>query len=629
VPAPAPIPAAPPRRVAADGGVLADHAAAGAAPAAGPAADHRRARRGVAAAALALLGVAFVLAAAVRDAPPDGPGRRSDPAPAATRSATAWSLYLAGRQAAGAFDGAAAYRLFNAARAADPHFALATASAAAVAPDESTEFALYARADSLAARAAARDRLLVSTMVGAVTMDAGRLAASDTLAARFPGDVDAMVARANLLMRAGRYDAIIAELTPLVRGAAARPESGGVALNDLYAALFEAHLSLAAFADAERVARVWAARLPALPGPWERLAQALAARGRCAAADLAVDSAAARTAHVFRARPAFDLACEGEYARAAAWFDGYRALRDPSEWPESLWWQVIAERYAGQLEAAERHARALAEAPGAPAQHLLHHAQIVLERGRPREAAAKFALAAERIALQTHERLPARLDATGRAAHGRAWGLTHVATALAAAGELDAASALADTVGALARLHVAARGRLLPHYVRGVVLAGRAERAADASEAAALRGRAIAELRQALDRPFRGVAAARLALGRLLTAEGRAAEAVAVLRPGAWRGLEDGNLLYATAPDYRLALAEAYDLAGERDSAAAEYRRVQAAWRAADPAFLARRAFVGRRLAALDGRRREPRPAAVAAAPGRPGRGGPGRPATR
>jgi hypothetical protein len=44
----------------------------------------------------------------------------------------------------------------------------------------------------------------------------------------------------------------------------------------------------------------------------------------------------------------------------------------------------------------------------------------MLERGRPAEAAAEFALATERITLQVHGRVPSALGTTGRAAHGRA-----------------------------------------------------------------------------------------------------------------------------------------------------------------------------------------------------------------
>src|SRR5690606_7571835 len=47
-------------------------------------------------------------------------------------------------------------------------------------------------------------------------------------------------------------------------------------------------------------------------------------------------------------------------------------------------------------------------------------------------------------------------------------------------------------------------------------------------------------------------------------------------------------------------LGRAHDAAGEPDSAAAHYRAVLAAWRSADPQFLARRDSIRSRLAALE-----------------------------
>jgi DNA-binding SARP family transcriptional activator len=440
---------------------------------------HRR--RGVA--ALATLGLMVVFAAAVRGGAPGGAGDGAGAADPAPRAAAAWALYRLGMTATDMRDDAGAFRLFSAALAERPGFALAAARAAVTAPDESTRYTLYARAESLAVHAPLRDRLLVRTMVGIVTVDSARLAASDTLAARFPDDVAAMAARADLLMRTGRYATIIAEVAPLLRRAAARRDPTGEPVHDLYAALVESHRSLADFDGAERVAREWVARMPELPAPWDQLAHVLAARGRCAAADSAIGAPAMRGTALFGARRTFRLACEGDYAGATAELGERLGSVDAADSADLLWWRVIAERYAGQLVAADRDARALAAAPGGLAQHHILVGQVAMERGRPHEAAARFALAAERMTLRAREDLPPGL-AGPRADAARAWGMTHVARALAAAGELERAAALADTVARLTRGTAADRGRVLPHYLRGVVLAARAERAASPAEAA-------------------------------------------------------------------------------------------------------------------------------------------------
>jgi hypothetical protein len=64
----------------------------------------------------------------------------------------------------------------------------------------------------------------------------------------------------------------------------------------------------------------------------------------------------------------------------------------------------------------------------------------------------------------------------------------------------------------------------------------------------------------------------------------RADEAIAVLRP-ALRGGVDGSNTYVTHTVLHEALAQAFEQAGQRDSAVAHYRMVEAAWRNADPQF--------------------------------------------
>ena len=79
-----------------------------------------------------------------------------------------------------------------------------------------------------------------------------------------------------------------------------------------------------------------------------------------------------------------------------------------------------------------------------------------------------------------------------------------------------------------------------------------------------------------------------LELGRALMRQNRAREAVAVVAP-ALRGEVDASNLYVTRTELHELLAQAYDRAGDRDSAAVHYQAVVRAWGNADEMFHARR----------------------------------------
>jgi len=64
----------------------------------------------------------------------------------------------------------------------------------------------------------------------------------------------------------------------------------------------------------------------------------------------------------------------------------------------------------------------------------------------------------------------------------------------------------------------------------------------------------------------------------------RPAEAIAVLRP-AIRGGVDGSNTYVSRTELHEALAQAFEMAGQGDSARVHYQAVEHAWRRADPQF--------------------------------------------
>jgi hypothetical protein len=80
-----------------------------------------------------------------------------------------------------------------------------------------------------------------------------------------------------------------------------------------------------------------------------------------------------------------------------------------------------------------------------------------------------------------------------------------------------------------------------------------------------------------------------LELGRALLALGRPTEAAAAVAP-ALRGDLQASNYYVTHAELHETLAQAYEAAGQADSARAHYAWVASAWAASDPAFRVRAA---------------------------------------
>ena len=99
---------------------------------------------------------------------------------------------------------------------------------------------------------------------------------------------------------------------------------------------------------------------------------------------------------------------------------------------------------------------------------------------------------------------------------------------------------------------------------------------------------AVAEYRLAISSPTLGFTRINYELGRSLMQVGRPREAIDAVQP-ALRGEIDASNLYVTRTDLHELLAQAFDAAGMRDSAAVHYRAVTRAWVRADPAFHPRR----------------------------------------
>jgi len=113
----------------------------------------------------------------------------------------------------------------------------------------------------------------------------------------------------------------------------------------------------------------------------------------------------------------------------------------------------------------------------------------------------------------------------------------------------------------------------LHHFLRGLLLQRQGHHA-----------EAVEAFRRALVSTSDGFTRINLEMGKSLMAVGRAQEAIAILQP-ALRGGVDGSNSYVTHTELREALALAFELAGQRDSAVVHWRAVESAWRRADPQF--------------------------------------------
>jgi len=166
--------------------------------------------------------------------------------------------------------------------------------------------------------------------------------------------------------------------------------------------------------------------------------------------------------------------------------------------------------------------------------------------------------------------------ADGEHARSGTWVLTLSATAAVAAGDTSRARRLIARIDSLGHRSLFPRDPRLHHFVRGLLLS----RSGNHSDA-------VTEFRAALHSPTFGYTRINYELGRSLLALNRSAEAIPLVQAALHGGLE-GSCLYITRTDLHELLAQLFDAAGQRDSAAKHYTIVDRAWAHADSAFARR-----------------------------------------
>jgi tetratricopeptide (TPR) repeat protein len=236
---------------------------------------------------------------------------------------------------------------------------------------------------------------------------------------------------------------------------------------------------------------------------------------------------------------------------------------------EGRWLLLISLRNQGRLQEAMALARDQV-IPGSSQRVDLpvegtNIAILPMESGRPLEAAKVY-----RSILASHL---THGWSTGFKARYGTWMLALAGTALAAAGDTAGVRRIADSAEQMGSLSNWARDPRLHHFLRGLLWQrkGRHEEA-------------VSAFRRALVSTTDGFTRINLELARSLLALDSAKAAVAILQP-ALRGGVDGSNTYVTHTELHEALARAFEMAGQADSAKAHWRAVESAWRRADPQF--------------------------------------------
>jgi DNA-binding SARP family transcriptional activator len=504
-----------------------------------------------------------------------------------TRSLPAYHLYEQGLRAYYASDKRSAERLFEAALVEDSTFAMAAYySGLSVLESRAVALQRFNRAARLARNATDRERLIIlARQASAITSSPSLGALADTLTTKYPDEVEGYLFTGFSLLSAGDF---LGALTPFRRVVSmdslaltgARPLCNAC---DALRQIVSAYQLADSLGAAERELRRWIRIQPESPVPWHTLADVLEQQGRPNDAIEALQHEAVLDPTGLGSDRVATLALQAIYA--VDFDDAERLLRRtiatgsaPSR-RTALWYLVLTLRHEGRLaealEAAKQYrqesASLNARAPNTPRDAMytqaVAEAQVLFEMRRFREAAALFDSIAR---WEAADEQPSQL------ARSRAWGMTHAASALGAAGDTGALSARADSVLLLGSRSGYGRDQRLHHHVRGLLFAarGRDDAAAD-------------ELRRAIYSMNMGYTRTNLSLASVLMRQRKWAEAIAVLQP-VLRGPLEASNYYATRTEAHDQLAQAWDSvpgAAARDSAAAHYAVVAKSWARADPIF--------------------------------------------
>ena len=492
-------------------------------------------------------------------------------------SPAAYALYEEGLRAFYKWDAAAAYRLMKAAVERDSSFAMAAFYGwwASRGPQPEGDRDLLRRAKLLAPRAIDRERLLIEGSVA--TLDAPLatvLAIAETLTVRYPEDPDGQLLLGGARHAAGDWTGAIAayERAVAIDSAASATPGSFCRMCLALGGIEAAYIWWDSAGAAVRTARRLIVARPEEEIGWSGLVEPLLRLGRREEAMAAIQKRDSLTSVAYSYRGALqrDLIRWGHFEELDRQLFDDVVSPSVSVRGDGRWLMVFSLRNQGRLREAMDLARhhvipgTSIRVVGLPPEGLMQ-ITISMEAGQPLEAARDF----RRIAATS---LSQNLT-PGFKARFSTWMLTLAGTALAAAGDTAAVRRMADSTEQIGKGSNWVRDLRLHHFLRGLLLQRRAHHA-----------EAVEAFRRALVSTSDGFTRINLEMAHSLMALGRAQEAIGILQP-ALRGGVDGSNSYVTHTELHEALAQAFELAKQRDSAAAHYGAVERAWRHADPQF--------------------------------------------
>ncbi len=497
-----------------------------------------------------------------------------------TASPAAYALYEEGLRAYHQQDGPGAYRLMNAALDRDSTFAMAAYYVWRVGWAVG-RYQEALRALSLAKRLAGRttdqERLVIQAAVaGSEAPVSEYLDVAKELTGRFPDDPEGQITLGLARFANGEWAASVAALERAVAIDSAAGATGAPYCRICAAmiAMSETFIWWDSAGAAERTGRRLIALRPTEGAGWGSLVESLLRQDRWTEAQAAIVKADQLGLVRGNFGPALDrgLIRSGRFTELDVKLQSDLRNAASGGQGEPLWLLTISLRNQGRL----REARDLALRRGVPGTSIrlagppdrLSLAIIALEQDQPLESSRGF------LEVAAADRSGA--EPIGYKSRVLAWHLTLAGTALAAAGDTAAVRRLADSVERIGGSSVTGRDARLHHFLRGLLYRQQGRQA-----------EAVEAFRRSLFSLTDGFTRTNLEMARSLMALRRYPEAIAVLRP-ALRGGIDGSNTYVTHTELHEALAQAFEQAGQIDSAAVHYRAVERAWRWADPQFEAR-----------------------------------------
>jgi tetratricopeptide (TPR) repeat protein len=502
-------------------------------------------------------------------------------AEASTGSVKAYRLYEDGLRRYYDGDRASAERLFRQALDLDSTFAQAAFyyALATTSGSRTETFDRLRRAVDLSPHAGDRERLVIRAEWAANNTSPALSAIADTLMIRYPEEVDGYYYAGQAAALLGNYLGAVAPFRKVLRLDSLgfnSPAGRRCRVCEAYIGLSSVYFAIDSQVRMRALIREWIGRQPTAAQAWRRMAEVHAAEHRPDSAFMALRIADSLepTNPVNRRYLVSVRGNQGAYAEVERLLRTEMEAAPFSYRNQAMWDLSVMLRQMGRLREAlplahqsriEIKERLL---PGAASYNALLEGQILFEQRQYQAAAALF----DSIAIGQQGGIDPSLRA-----RDRIWAWVHEADALAQIGDTTRLRFLADSMEILGRSVAHARDRNLHAHVRGL-LARMGGRDAEATD----------WFRRAIVSPVIGFTRSNYELGGAYLRTHRLADAIGTLR-SAVRGGTVGSNLYITRTELEARLAEAFDSAGQADSALLYYRKVILAWDRADRQFWPKR----------------------------------------